>query len=85
MKAVVDRTKEIKKYNDEKYPELSMADFALKFCLSNEAVSTVIPGIRNIDQAEMNTSVSDGNYFSKEEMKELERFAWRKDFWNEEV
>ncbi len=85
LKAVVDRVNEIKKYKDEKHPTFSMAELALKFCLSNDAVSTVIPGTRNIKQAEMNTSVSDGKYFSKNEIKELEQFAWRKDFWNEEV
>lgn len=85
LKAVVDKVMEIQKYKDEKHLELSMADFALKFCLSNDAVSTAIPGIRNIKQAEMNTSVSDDSYLSKEELKELTKFAWRKDFWNEEV
>ena len=85
LKAVVEKVDQIKKYKDAKFPGLSMADFALKFCLSNDAVSTVIPGIRNINQAEMNTSVSDGNYFSNDEIKTLEQFAWRKDFWNEEV
>ena len=62
-----------------------MADFSLKFCLSNDAVSTVIPGMRNIKQAEMNTAVSDGKIFSRKEMKALEKFVWRKDFWNEEI
>lgn len=85
LKAVVKKVDKIKKYKDEKYPNLTMADFALKFCLSNDAVSTVIPGIRNMKQAELNTSVSDGEYFSKNEMKELEKFAWSKDFWNEEI
>lgn len=85
LKAVIEKVNEIKKYKDEKHPDLSMADFALKFCLSNDTVSTVIPGIRNIKQAEMNTSVSDGLYLSKEELEELTKFAWRKDFWNEEV
>jgi hypothetical protein len=40
--------------------------------------------MRNIRQAEFNTSVSDGKYLDKDETKELERFAWRKDFWFEE-
>ena len=85
LKAVVGKVVDIKKYKDEKYPNYSMADFALKFCLSNSTVSTVIPGIRNIKQAEMNTSVSNGIYFSKEELKEFEKFEWQKDFWFEEV
>lgn len=85
LKTVVDKVNEIKKYKDKKHPELSMADFALKFCLSNDTVSTVIPGIRNVSQAEMNLKVSDGNYLPDNEITELEQFAWRKDFWNAEV
>ncbi|MCF8240333.1 MAG: aldo/keto reductase [Melioribacteraceae bacterium] len=85
LKIVSEKVNEIVKFKAEKFPELSMADFALKFCLSNNTVSTVIPGIRNIHQAEMNTSVSDGKYFTSDELKELSKFAWRKDFWNEEV
>ena len=85
LKAVIVRVNEIKNYKDDKHPNLSMADFALKFCLSNNTVSTVIPGIRNTKQAELNTLVSDGNYFDNVEMKELEQFTWRKDYWNEEI
>ena len=85
LKTVVKKVNEIKKYKDNNHPKLSMADLALRFCLSNDAVSTVIPGIRNIRQAEMNIAVSDGNSFNKNEMDQLAQFAWRKDFWNEEV
>jgi aryl-alcohol dehydrogenase-like predicted oxidoreductase len=81
---VVLRVDELKKYKSRNYPSLSMPEFALKFCLSNNAVSTVIPGIRNVLQAESNTSVCDGEYFSKTEIENLDQFAWRKDFWNEE-
>ncbi|MCF8260910.1 MAG: aldo/keto reductase [Melioribacteraceae bacterium] len=84
LKRTIEKVDQINKYKDENHPKLTTADFALKFCLSNEAVTTVIPGIRNFNQAEMNTSASDGNYFSNDEIKALEKFAWRKDFWNEE-
>ena len=85
LKAVVKKVEEIKKYKEENLSEYSMAELALKFCLSNNAVTTVIPGIRNVDQAIKNTSVSDGNYLSNEELKELEKYVWRKDFWFNEV
>src|SRR5439155_12702847 len=39
--------------------EPSLATAALKFVLKPAAVSTVIPGIRNVAQAEMNCAVSD--------------------------
>lgn len=84
LKAVVMKVEEIKKYKNEKYKNITMADFALKFCLSNKIVNTVIPGIRNINQAELNAAASDGSYFSSEELKEIEKFEWKKDFWFEE-
>ena len=39
--------------------EPTLATAALKFALKPSAVSTVIPGIRNVQQAEMNIAVSD--------------------------
>jgi len=77
--------KEIKKYVDEKHPEMNLPEFALRFCLSNNAVGTVIPGIRNASQAEMNSSVSDGKLLSESELIELRKFTWRKDFWYNEI
>jgi aryl-alcohol dehydrogenase-like predicted oxidoreductase len=64
---------------------MPMPEYALRFCLSHPAVSTVIPGIRTAVQAEANTTPSDGNLLSAEELGALERFAWRKDFWHVEV
>lgn len=82
---VVDKVNLIREYKNKYFPNLTMAQLALKFCLSNDVVSTVIPGIRSIKQAEQNTSVSDGKYFNEEDLLGLEQFAWRKDFWNEEI
>jgi aryl-alcohol dehydrogenase-like predicted oxidoreductase len=64
---------------------MSMAEYALRFCLSHPAVTTVIPGIRNPRQAEWNTAASDGDLLDHDEIKDLRPFAWRKNFWNEEV
>ncbi|MGE5440797.1 MAG: aldo/keto reductase [Bacteroidota bacterium] len=85
LMAVIKKTREIDGVKEKRHPGMSMARYALKFCLSHLAVSTVIPGIRNITQAEMNTSVSDGILLKEEELKELNPFAWRKDFWREEI
>lgn len=52
---------------------------ALKFCLSHDAVSTVIPGIRSTQQAEENISSSDGNLLSKEMLQKLKAFRWVRD------
>lgn len=54
----------------------SMAVGALKFCLSHPAVSTVIPGIRSIQQADINCSASDGKPLRPGELKELKNHRW---------
>jgi aryl-alcohol dehydrogenase-like predicted oxidoreductase len=60
---------------------LSMAQAALKFALKPDAVSTVIPGIRNVSQAEANCGVSDLPAMSDELEKKLRGHAWGRGFW----
>jgi aryl-alcohol dehydrogenase-like predicted oxidoreductase len=83
--AVIDAVDEIRAIKDRRHPEMSMAEYALRFTLSHAAVSTVIPGMRNPHQAEMNVAAGDGVWLEPDELAELEAVAWRKDFWNEEV
>jgi aryl-alcohol dehydrogenase-like predicted oxidoreductase len=85
LREVVRRVEEIRRFKDRRHPEMSLAEYALRFCLGHPAVSTVIPGTRTPRQAEMNTAAGDGNPLGEEERAELRAFAWRKDFWNEEV
>ena len=75
----VRRTKKIKE--DFKDSEFTMPELALKFALSHEGVSTVIPGIRNEKQAEMNTKVSDLPGLSKDELVRLRDYRWNRGFW----
>ena len=82
---VIKKVAQIREKKDALHPDMSMAEFALRFCLSHPAVSTVIPGMRNDRQVMMNVTASDGNRLSTEGLQELKRFAWRKDFWHEEV
>ncbi|HEX6736991.1 MAG TPA: aldo/keto reductase, partial [Vicinamibacteria bacterium] len=42
----------------------SLPELALRFCLSHEAVSTVIPGMRRVATVEANAAVSDGRRLS---------------------
>lgn len=60
---------------------LSLAQVALKFALMHPAVSTVIPGIRNIAQAEANSSVSDLAPLSDALMLKLREHNWQRGFW----
>jgi len=73
------RTEKIKKeFKDSGY---SMPELALKFALTHEAVSTVIPGIRNKLQAIMNTAVSDLPDLSEEMLIRLREHSWNRGFW----
>jgi aryl-alcohol dehydrogenase-like predicted oxidoreductase len=85
LHTVVERVDEIREFKNSRHPGMSMAEYALRFCLSHDAVGTVIPGMRKIEQVVANSSVSDGILLSEPEKKELKRFAWRKDFWHEEM
>jgi len=75
----VRRTEAIKKeFMESGY---TMPELALKFALSHEAVSTVIPGIRNQQQALMNTAVSDLPELSDDVLKGLREHTWNRGFW----
>ena len=75
----VRRTEAIKK--EFKESGYTMPELALKFALSHEAVSTVIPGIRNQQQAIMNTSVSTLPELSEDILIRLREHSWNRGFW----
>jgi aryl-alcohol dehydrogenase-like predicted oxidoreductase len=75
----VSRTLKIsEEFSDTGY---SMPQLALKFALSHPAVSTVIPGIRNRDQALQNTAASDLPPLSEDVLIRLREHAWNRGFW----
>jgi aryl-alcohol dehydrogenase-like predicted oxidoreductase len=53
----------------------------LKFALKPPPVSTVIPGIRNPDQARKNCAVSDMPAMSDKLERDLRQHNWRRAFW----
>jgi aryl-alcohol dehydrogenase-like predicted oxidoreductase len=57
------------------------AQLALKFALAHPAVSTVIPGIRNREQALQNTAVSSLPDLQEEMLVRLRKHAWNRAFW----
>lgn len=79
LERAVQRVKKIKE--DIIDSGLSMPQIALKFGLSHKAVSTVITGIRNVHQAEMNIGVSKMPALSDEIMEKLRKHEWRRGFW----
>jgi aryl-alcohol dehydrogenase-like predicted oxidoreductase len=60
---------------------LSMPQAALKFALSPAEVSVVIPGMRNIAQAEANVAVSELPALDDNLIQTLRGHAWNRAFW----
>jgi aryl-alcohol dehydrogenase-like predicted oxidoreductase len=60
---------------------LTMPQVALQFALAHPAVSTIIAGIRNVQQAEANVMASDLPALSPELLSKLREHAWLRGFW----
>jgi aryl-alcohol dehydrogenase-like predicted oxidoreductase len=54
----------------------SMARGALRYCLSHPAVSTVIPGMRSLQQADENTAASDDGPLPAQIVEQLHAHRW---------
>jgi len=75
----VKRTEKIKE--EFRKSSFSMPELALKFALSHDAVSTVIPGIRNRKQALQNTAVSELPELTEDQLQRLKEHTWNRGFW----
>ena len=75
----VQRTELIKE--ELKESGYTMPQLALKFAMTHEAVSTVIPGIRNQNQAIQNTAVSDLPELPEDLLLKLREHTWNRGFW----
>lgn len=76
---VVERVEKIRATVGGREPDLATA--ALKFALKHPAVSTVIAGMRNADQAARNCAVADQPPMSDALEHDLRGHAWRRGFW----
>jgi len=63
--------------------EGTIAEVALRFCLSHPAVSTVIPGMRRVQTVESSCSVSDLGPLPENVIQVLRRHAWPRNFYPE--
>src|SRR5262249_13186355 len=54
----------------------SLARGALRYCLSHPAVSTVIPGMRSLHQADENTAASEDGALPSELVEKLHAHRW---------
>ena len=57
-------------------PGMTMPELALRFILSNPDVSTIIPGMRKIKNAEMNIATSDAGGLTPDLMQQLRAHRW---------
>jgi aryl-alcohol dehydrogenase-like predicted oxidoreductase len=62
-------------------PEEGLAEVALRFVLSEPAVSTVIPGMRSLLNVERNVAVSDGRPLTDEQRERLRPHRWVRNFY----
>ncbi|HEX8105393.1 MAG TPA: aldo/keto reductase [Solirubrobacteraceae bacterium] len=58
-----------------------LAEVALRFVLSHEAVSTVIPGMRSVRNAERNCAVGDGAGLPEAMVEKLRGHRWDRNFY----
>lgn len=61
----------------------TLPELALRYLLSFDEVSSVIPGMRRILNVEVNTSFSDGRKLSEELMNKLKKHSWERNFYPE--
>ena len=85
LKASVQRVEKIREWADKNVPGMSLAELSLRWVLSHADVDTVIPGIRTVRQAELNTAPSDGKNLSPSQLRDLKRFAWRRNPWMDDL
>jgi aryl-alcohol dehydrogenase-like predicted oxidoreductase len=73
------RIEALKKVCAPYYPTL--AEAALRYTLSSDAVSTVIPGMLTPAQIDTNVAYSDGDPFPAELLDELAGYGWPRNFY----
>lgn len=60
----------------------TLPQIALRFCLSNKAVSSVIPGMRRVQTVESSTKASAGGMLDAKTLAILKRHEWRRNFYD---
>jgi aryl-alcohol dehydrogenase-like predicted oxidoreductase len=60
---------------------ISVAEAALRFCLSHPAVSCVVPGMRLVSYAERNCAASDQGPLPPDLMQKLSSHRWQRNFY----
>ncbi|HET7478505.1 MAG TPA: aldo/keto reductase, partial [Rubrobacteraceae bacterium] len=76
---VYERVQEI--VRDLDISEGEIAEVALRYILSDPAVSTVIPGMRSMRNVERNMAVADGRGLPDEQVQKLKAHRWDRNFY----
>jgi aryl-alcohol dehydrogenase-like predicted oxidoreductase len=80
--ASVDRAEALKellrKWNQEHSSHITMPELALRFILTNPAVSTIIPGMRQLSHVESNIEASEAGPLPKELYEQLKPHRWER-------
>ncbi len=79
LNELVKRTDELMKLLNNEAESLPELD--LRYILSHDEVSSVIPGMRNPLNVENNLKISDGRKLSPELMEELKKHSWERNFY----
>ena len=79
LQELVRRTDELKRVMDSE--AATLAELSLRYILSFDEISTVIPGMRRIRNVEANTSFSDGKKLSEKLLEDLKRHRWERNFY----
>ena len=58
-----------------------LPEIALRYVLSNDAVSSTIPGMRSLRNVEHNVAVADGRGLPADQVAELKRHRWIRNFY----
>ncbi len=59
----------------------SLAQIALRFCLSNKAVTSVIPGMRRVESVESSCRAASAGMLDSDTLAILKRHAWNRNFY----
>ena len=82
LKELSERTKKLIEVSKNEVE--TVAELALRYILSWDEVSCVIPGLRKVKNVESAVSYSEKGKLSQSLMEELKNHSWERNFYNEE-
>ena len=82
-----DRKRQVREHVEDLLRDLgveaaALPEIALRFCLSNPAVSTVIPGMRSVRNAEANCETPERGALAADLLAVLKGHAWDRNFYD---